>query len=471
MSLRLFSLILVVGGILTFYLYSSEPPTSEIWRVKANVEITTQPAFTGDKAYFLLRQLQIAAIDTSGNITGPVQLDSQARHPLVAIASGVLVADRDGGYTFYSPELVQLWKRATIAPSDVQPIPLPGNRLVVSAAHEVLFGLDGKTGNALWESHFDGSVVHAVPGETIAVVYGYDDLKKPSWKLCAIDPEDGSIIWKYPDPIDDGTPLVYSGYFLFCDKDGRPVAVSQQTGEVAYRHDTAGYKLAGVTGNSLLLLAAGGTRMDFCNLPTGKSWSVTLPSPFLAALTVGDALLFADGRSIKCIEAQTGVIRWQQDLGKTFDFFVHENALGITYKDNFLARRTRVTLFTPDRNSTIWTALDSGRFYRPMMMPQGDLLICRSGNIRLMPRPETASAPEEIASGTNSPPFDAFFQVPPRPAATAALPAPAVPAPETPVASKQPVIPEPPLHEDPAEPDLSTPAARPPAPLASDSGW
>lgn len=477
MSPRSFSLLLLVCSILAYVLYSSEPPTSEIWRTKAGGEITTQPAEVGSRSVFLIRQQQLAAIDSDGTITGPVQLDTQARHPLVGIASGVLVSDRDGGYMFYSPDLTRLWTRGTLTPSDLQPVALPGNRLVVAGAPDVLFGLAGTTGEALWESHFEGRVTHVVPGETIAVVYGYDDLKKPSWKICAIDPEDGSVIWKHPDPVSDDMPVVYSDYFIFCDKDGRPIAVSQQTGKVAYRHDSDGYRIAGITGNSLLLLAAGGTRMDYCDLPTGTSWSVTLPSPFLGALAVDGALLFADGRSIRCIEARTGVIRWQRDLGKTFDWFVHGNALGITYKDNFLARHTRATLFTPDRAHTVWTAMDSGRFYKPMSSTRGDLLVCRSGNIRLMPCSELSSGSEAIATETvASIPERAFFTMSPvappsAPFASAtsqALPAPVPQATPLPPASAAPPVME---QEESPRPAMPTPAVRKPISLASPAGW
>ncbi|HNW36528.1 MAG TPA: PQQ-like beta-propeller repeat protein, partial [Candidatus Ozemobacteraceae bacterium] len=324
-------------------------------------------------------------------------------HALVGLASGALVADRDGGYTLYSPGLKELWKRATLIPSDVPPVALPENRVLVSGAREVLFALDGATGEPVWESHFEGRVVHVVASETIAVIYGYDDLKKPSWKLCAIDPDAGDIIWTYKDPVEDAIPFVYGGYFIFCDNTGRPVAVDQQTGEVVYRHDSEGYKIATVTGNSLLMLAAGGSRLDCSDLPTGKSWSVTLPSPYLDALAVGDALLFADGRGIKCLDAKSGTVRWQRDLGKTFDHFAHGTALGITYKDNFLARQTLVTLFTTDQNKTLWTAMDKGRFYAPLELSNGDMLVCRSGNIRLLPHPVAAAGTEAIASGSAIP--------------------------------------------------------------------
>ena len=482
MSLRSFSLVLIVCGILAYVLYSSEPPTSEIWKVKAAGEVTTQPAEVGSRSVFLVRQQQIAAIDPDGTIAGPVQLDAPARHPLVGIASGVLVSDREGGYAFYSPSLTRLWKRATLSPSDLQPVALPGNRLVVAGAPDVLFGLEGTTGEALWESHFEGTVMHVVPGETIAVAYGYDDLKKPSWKICAIDPDDGSVIWKHPDPISDDAPIAYSDYFIFCDTEGRPIAVSQETGKVAYRHDSDGYKIAGITGNSLLLLAAGGTRMDYCDLPTGISWSVTLPSPFLGALAVDGDLLFADGRSVRCIEARTGVIHWQRDLGKTFDWFVHGNALGITYKDNFLARHTRVTLFTPDKARPVWTALDSGRFYKPMSSTRGDLLFCRSGNIRLMPSPELPPGAEPVATGTIEPPPPdrAFYQMPGAASATAVpthqsvhasptapaplfLPASATSATTAATAESE--------LEDPGVAPSVASAAQRPIPLVSPSGW
>ncbi len=483
MSLRSFSLVLIVCGILAYVLYSSEPPTSEIWRAKAAGEITTQPAEVGSRSVFLIRQQQIAAIDPDGTMTGPLPLDAQARHPLVGIASGVLVSDREGGHAFYSPSLTRLWKRATLTPSDLQPVALPGNRLVVAGAPDVLFGLDGTTGEALWESHFEGQVMRVVPGETIAVVYGYDDLKKPSWKLCAIDPDDGSVIWKHPDPISDDAPVVYSNYFIFCDMEGRPMAVSQDTGSVAYRHDSDGYKIAGTTGNSLLLLAAGGTRMDYCDLPTGISWSVTLPSPFLGALAVDDALLFADGRSVRCIEARTGVIRWQRDLGKTFDWFVHGNALGITYKDNFLARHTRVTLFTPDKARPVWTAMDSGRFYKPMSSTRGDLLVCRSGNIRLMPYPELPPGTDPVATGTvEPPPPDRAFRQMSAAASATAAPA-SQPIAATLTASAAPLLPPAsatsaskttamePEQEEPAEAPAPASAPQRPLPLASPSGW
>ncbi|OQA07630.1 MAG: Outer membrane protein assembly factor BamB [bacterium ADurb.Bin374] len=464
MSLRSFSLVLIVCGILAYVLYSSEPPTSEIWKIKAAGEVTTQPAEVGSRSVFLIRQQQIAAIDLDGTITGPVQLDAQARHPLVGIASGVLVSDREGGYAFYSPTLTRLWKRGTLTPSDLQPVDLPGNRLVVAGAPDVLFGLEGTTGEAVWESHFDGRVTHVVPDETIAVVYGYDDLKKPSWKICAIDPEDGSVIWKHPDAVGDDAPVVYSNYFIFCDKDGRPIAVDQQTGKVFYKHDSDGYRIAGITGSSLLLLAAGGTRMDYCDLPTGTSWSVTLPSPFLGALAVDGALLFADGRSVRCIEARTGVIRWQRDLGKTFDWFVHENTLGITYKDNFLARHTRVTLFTPDRNQTVWTAMDSGRFYKPMKSTRGDLLVCRSGNVRLMPYPELAPGPEAIATETvASTPERAFFTMPPVATSSAPFASATFPALSASAPSAQRGPEESPLPAMPASGKL--------VPIASPAGW
>ncbi|HEY9069933.1 MAG TPA: PQQ-binding-like beta-propeller repeat protein [Candidatus Ozemobacteraceae bacterium] len=409
MSNRLFGLLLVIAGILTYQLFITEPPTNEVWRVQAPGDITTPPAQVGETFCYLIRQQKLGAVDATGKLAGPIALPSQARHPLVGLASGVLVADRDGGYTCYSPKLKELWKRATLTPSDLPPLPLPGNLVVVSGGHEVLFAVDTDTGEQVWESHFEGRVVHLIASETIAVVYGYDDLKKPTWKLCAIDPADGSILWTYRDPVEDAPPFVYGGYFIFCDATGRPIAVDQETGEVVYRHESEGYKIATVTGHSLLMLANGGTRLDCSDLPTGKSWSVTLPSPYLAAHAVGDVILFADGRGIKSIEARTGFVNWQRELGKTFDAFVHRNGLGITYKDNFLARQTQVTLFTADQNRTLWSALDKSRFYKPMALSKGDLIVCRSGSIRLLPLPASAPGTSSIASAAIEVPIDTTF--------------------------------------------------------------
>ncbi|HOY66586.1 MAG TPA: PQQ-binding-like beta-propeller repeat protein [Candidatus Ozemobacteraceae bacterium] len=445
MSNRLFGLLLVVAGVLSYLLFSFEPPTNELWRAQAPGDITTPPAQVGETFCYLIRQQQLGAIDATGKLSGPVPLPSQARHPLVGLASGVLVADRSGGYTCYSADLKERWKRATLTPSDLSPLPIPGNLVVVSGAHEVLFAVDADTGEQVWESHFDGRVVHLVSSETIGVVYGYDDLKKPSWKLCAIDPADGSLLWTYRDPVEDAPPFVYGGYFIFCDATGRPVAVDQETGEIVYRHESEGYKIATVTGHSLLILANGGTRLDCSDLPTGKSWSVLLSSPFLAAHAVGDAILFADGRGIKCLEATTGFVRWQRELGKTFDAFVHRNGLGITYKDNFLARQTQVTLFTADANRTLWSALDKSRFYKPMALSNADLIVCRSGNIRLLPLPATTPGTSAVASASIEVPIDTtFWQI---------LPGqrPATPAVEPPTAGK--------------------PASESAPPTASAAGW
>ena len=81
----------------------------------------------------------------------------------------------------------------------------------------------------------------------------------------------------------DELPIVYRDLFIFCDITGRPVLARQKNGKVVHRYPADGYRIAQLAKDLLLLLSAGGSRLECFSLNDRTTWGDTRPVAFVGA--------------------------------------------------------------------------------------------------------------------------------------------------------------------------------------------
>ena len=201
-------------------------------------------------------------------------------------------------------------------------------------------------------------------------------------------PETGEILWSFPREMSGAYPLPRGSVFVVCDGDGKLCVIDQETGTEIGTISGNGYKMVEVAGDRFFLLAAGGSRLESVSLKGGSAFGTTLPSPLSSLWAFEDRALAVDGKSIKALRLKSGEVIWKKELGKTFGL-AHRlrNGVGITYKDDFISRPTYYSIFSARDGNPIWTCSDYGIFHFPFVFPEGDMVFCRTGNIRLMGDP------------------------------------------------------------------------------------
>jgi len=411
MSNRILGILLVVVGLLALHLFGGPPETKAIWKISVESEILSQPIKIDSDIFLINAQNQILKMDFSGKIVLSKEISAMPAFPIIPLASSIIVLDKEGRIQGYSAkDLSVVFTSQLLELPRVRPIPLPENRFLIAGARNVFFSVDGTTGKKVWETHLPGNIIEVTIGKTLACIYGYDDLNKPLWKLAGIDMEDGELLWTHNENIDDKPPLVYADHFIFCNKDGRPIAVDQTTGEEKFRYDHEGYKIVDLIDDSLYLLAQGGAQLEALSIATGTSWSATLPSPLLKIFGAGDRLIVVDGKSIRCLNSKNADFLWQGEMGKTFDAYYSGTGVFVTYKDSFIDRPNYFSAFNPQSGEIAWTCYDTKMFYAPITVPKGEIVFSMSGNIRLMPGlPPSKSEKNTVFSAIASPSFSNFF--------------------------------------------------------------
>ena len=139
-------------------------------------------------------------------------------------------------------------------------------------------------------------------------------------QLLAVDRTDLTELWRVPCHVGrwaDPTPSpAHRTVLVWCDQE--LTAVDSDDGEVRWRTDRWGATFAPVdVGADVALLTTGDT-MSVIDLSTGAvAWEVTAPPAEVPPMTVGDAVVVTDGRSIVAYDAISGRSRWAQDVQPT----------------------------------------------------------------------------------------------------------------------------------------------------------
>jgi hypothetical protein len=399
--------LLVVLTLFVGYVFLPASESTSLLKLTLPGEVKSPPVYFDETAVMILNEKKLARITASGVVEKVIDIPAPNRFPLIKTDEEVVILDRARILRGYSRhDLRQLWERELLEIPDLAPIAFQGNRILVRAGPSSLFSLNSATGEPQMEARLRGTLIQLATDKVLGCVYGLADAKQPHWRISGVDPDDGEIMWSFPEPVSDDLPLSHQGHFVFCTSRGVPVAVDQMTGEERFRLEKGGLKMVTIVANTLVMLAAGGSRLECLSLTEGTSWSATLPSPLEVCLGDNKNLFIIDTKGIRCVAADTGLIKWQKDLGKTFNAHVVPQGVGVTYKENFVERETYYAFFNPENGLVKWQVTDRGIFWMPNFSSRGHTLVCRTGTYRVMGKAAAGSAgvtPPDVASGTPKP--------------------------------------------------------------------
>jgi len=379
--------LLVSAGLILgiFLMFPSSTPS--IWELSFPPGIFSNPVRVGQNVFFVQGEDRLYSIAPSGKVEAQAKLSDPLGQPLVALPKAVVAIGKQGRLTALShADLKTIWHKELQLQSGSSSIAVFDNRLFVKGTPDSVWCLDGNTGNLLWESHPGGEIHEIVAGKEIFCLSETSEVKNKVWRISAISPIEGAILWKFPRPVEAEKPHEYTDYLVFCDASGTPVIVDRLSGEEKYRHPVVGLKLLGIAENYVLFLALGGSRIESLSFLSGNSWSATLPSPLLNVFGWGDSIVIVDGRSVRCVNAETGLIRWQKELGKTFNAFSAGNGICITYRTTSISLDTSFGCIDPENGKTIWVSCGMGIFWSPFLFDAGDMVFSQTGKVALMPK-------------------------------------------------------------------------------------
>jgi len=402
MSSRLLGIILIVISILAFHLLGSQPETQALWQRNISDKIYSDPVAVGNRFVFIAgdkgkREYKLYEIDENGNTTAQsVQLPNLPYEPL-GYENMVVIGDYGRMLRGFSvPGLQIAWESGTVEPFRIPPIK-SGDNIIVQSTADSLFCLDSKTGQPVWDHTFTDTLVNYGVGKTIVCLHGYADLKNPSWKATALDPESGEVLWTSTSPLSADTPLFAQNICVLASNEGEMLIIDQFSGNLLYKHPIKGLKALQILNEHLLMLAAGGSRLICISLMDGKSWTTTMQSNLTGVARYGSRLLIADKKNVRCLNIDDGSAFWTRNLEDVYNAVPYRNGIFVTHKDSFFSRTTYGSYIETDKSESRWVSHGSSNFMKPLLTGAGELLLAYNGNIRMIPRTISGDTPTDIA--------------------------------------------------------------------------
>ncbi|MFZ5953337.1 MAG: PQQ-binding-like beta-propeller repeat protein [Candidatus Rifleibacteriota bacterium] len=402
MSKRTFGVLLVIVGVLAFHLMGSEPETAPVWSSSISGKIYSDPVKVGSHVVFLggdkgKKTYQLFEFGNDGKKGAESAVMQVLGYQPLACGKTVVLADKSNmlrGFTV--PGLQIAWEAAMQQPILLSPGALANKNVIVASGRNTLFCVNHETGQPVWDYQFSKPLVNFGVDETVISVSGYTDVKDPVFNLMGHDPETGEVLWTLNEPASSDDLHFVQSLAVTTSPDGVLLVVDQKTGQLLFKHNTPGLKIAQVLEDRLILLAAGGSRIVCFSLMTGESWTTTLNSNFTGAARNGKRILLATKKEVRCVDADNGGLYWSRDLGDIYNAFPFRRGIFITHKDSFFDRATYGSYIGTEKASSIWTAYGRGIFQKPLICSNGDLAITYDGMVKMLPAPAESSSSIEM---------------------------------------------------------------------------
>lgn len=402
MSKKIFGIIMVVCGILAFHLLGSEPETRAQWTTEINDKVYSDPVAAGGRMIFLggdkgKKTYRLYELDQQGNKSAESVAMPVLTYQPLACGNMVAAVDKSNMIRGFSvPGLQLAWEAALQKPIVVDPAKTATGNLLVVSGRDAIFCLDSSNGQAIWDYQFTKPLAYFAVDQVLVCVNGHTDVKEPNWTMNGFDPETGEMLWSQEEAVSaDGMKFV-QGLGVTTGKAGNLIIFDQMSGQILYKHETPGLRLAELFDDRAILLAAGGSRIVCFSLMTGESWTTTLNSSFTGAAKFGSRLIFTTKKSIRCVDAPSGNLIWTRELGDIYNAFPFRKGIFITHKDSFFDRSTYGSYFSSEAATPVYTAYGRGLFMKPLLTGNGDLLLTYNGVARLMPPVSNAYEASEV---------------------------------------------------------------------------
>ena len=394
-------------SITAFHLLGTQPETMPVWYGSISQKVFSDPVAAADRYVFLggdkgKHVFQLYEIDNSGRLTAESVKMSYLPYPPLVDGNMVILADSAKMIRGFSvPGLKIAWEAGAIDSFKVPPVKVGNGRVIVQSTANALFCLDTQTGQPVWEKSFTDSIVNYSAGRVIICIHGLNDQKNTRWKVSALNPEDGALLWSTEANMSQDTPLFVQNVCVLASFDGEIMILDQETGTVLYRNQAKGLKAAQILDETLIMMASGGSRIVCMSLMTGNSWSTTMQAGFTGAAKYGDRLLLLDKKNLRCVDVNSGAQAWRRELDEVYNAFPHRRGIFVTHKDSFFSRKTFGSYIETGSSLSLWSVSGRSLFMRPLVTDNGDLLVAYDGTYSLIAKPTTPLAAALNASDTN----------------------------------------------------------------------
>lgn len=380
-------ILLILAGLLANLMIGRPIVSSEGWRRQLPGIVSLPPIEFGGKALFTIGTGTLMVLGEDGKESASAVLASPLRFPPLFCGSGtVVVFDENGDMRGFDQSLNPRWQRRLPGRPELSPHAGGGDRVLVPLANGVLAAYQASTGEPEWQCVLPGAIDALVCDQPAICLVGHGSGSERVWNLAAVDSENGNVRWISDQPVEERVPLIGKGTVLGCDPKGRPHLWDLETGAVRYRHSTEGLKVAGIMGDHLLFLGAGGSRIEQLQVKRGEGWTATLPQGSLNLQFGGDSILLVDRENIRCWSVRQGIPQWTRELGKVCAVHQSRNGVAVGYTDRFVGVERFVSFFATQQSRPRWTVSESGLVWPPLSLATGDLLCTRQGLIRFFPK-------------------------------------------------------------------------------------
>lgn len=387
MSRSRLGILLILAGLLANIMISRPIVSGEGWRRQLAASVPFSPVPFGGNLLLAVGTDTLLLLAEDGAEVGSTTLSSPLRFPpLVCGSKTAVIVDETGTLRGFNASLVEAWHRRLPVRPDLPLHQGTPDQIIIPLGSGILAAYESATGDPLWQCVLPGSI-DALGVERLAVcLIGQGSGAARAWNLAAVDLTSGGVRWMSDQTVEERFPLMGIGTVLGCDPKGRPHLWDLETGTVRYQHPGDGVKVAGIRGDNLFFLAAGGSRLDHLQVKHGEGWSSTLPQGSLGLFFGDSELLVADRENIRCWSLSTGAPRWSQDLGKVLSAVPVRDGMMVHHTDRFFGVERFLSLFAPQQARPVWTVAESGVVWPPVSLSRGDILCTRLGLVRLLPR-------------------------------------------------------------------------------------
>lgn len=404
-------IVLIIFCIIAYYILNTEIETPAVWQSHLNNKVLSDYKSVDGNYLFLVGNkaknfYKFNLFDQKGQlIAESVNLPNTPFEPFV-LGKNIIIADHGRVLRGFSlPDLKVKWEIGSKVLFELPPLPC-GDTSVIQASGDNIFCLDSKSGEQIWGMTERGNIKSYGCDKAIVSIYGYKDLKNPVWSCSAYD-LDGDRLWDLEEKVIPNTPVFVKNTCILTTatstgKIGEPlewgdiIVVDQISGEILFRSGAKGYIALKGFDEGVLLANQSYNTFVYLSLLTGKSWSSSLKNDFMGAVQINSRLIVADKKTLRCFEIETGILKWEKNLGDIYGAFPHRNGVFVTYKSSFTSRETYGICLGADSSDNIWLAKGKSIFRTPCPLPDGDLLLNYDGSIRLMPKPSFKSFSDAV---------------------------------------------------------------------------
>ncbi len=331
--------------------------TNVVWSADAGTgsgstgRMTARPIISGDRIYTLDAEGSVSAFSTSGGSAiwrGSLKPKREASGSWFSFGGGSSGGGFGGGLAFDGGRLYAatgygnvvaldpangkvLWEKQLEAPVRSSPTAV-GDKVFVITLDGRSFCLAGADGGELWsvrgapqQASLINNASPAVSGDIVVVPY-------PSGDLVALKVSDGSTAWsenlarsrttsQIASMSDAARPAIDNGTVFAIGHAGRMIATQAESGERLWSINVPGTQTPWVAGGSVYVVDTQGQLLALSRNDGKTQWTVKLPGTGAWAgptLAGGNLWLTSSGGALVGVDAATGKVTSQKDLGGSF---------------------------------------------------------------------------------------------------------------------------------------------------------